>query len=269
MTIPTRRQIIAVLERHGLSPRKHLGQHFLADPNIIRRIVALSGVGDASKVIEIGAGTGALTVGLAATGAEVVAFEIDERLRPVLEEVTADTGVDLRFADALTADMGRALSGGPWTLVANLPYNVGTSIILDVLRHVPSVEDLVVMVQMEVAERLAARPSSKVYGLPSVVAGIHAKTKMAFVVPPQVFVPPPRVSSAVVVLRRVHPTPDGAERAIELAAEAFQQRRKMLRRSLAKTLPDPVTVLTAVGIDPTARAEELSPSDYLRLAGVE
>lgn len=267
MTIPTRRQIVAVMERHGLSPRKHLGQHFLADPNIIRRVVALSGVGVGSKVVEIGAGTGALTVGLAATGAEVVAFEIDERLRPVLEEVTADTGVDLRFADALTADMSRSLTGGPWTLVANLPYNVGTSIILDVLRHAPRVENLVVMVQIEVAERLAASPGSKVYGLPSVVAGIHAETRVAFVVPPQVFVPPPRVSSAVVVSTRVHPISDGAERAIELAAGAFQQRRKMLRRSLATILPDPAAVLTAAGIDPTARAEELSPADYLRLAG--
>jgi 16S rRNA (adenine1518-N6/adenine1519-N6)-dimethyltransferase len=261
----TRSEIAELLDRHGLSPIHRLGQHFLADANITRKIVDVSGVGPGSKVLEIGAGTGTLTRALAATGAHVVAYEIDQGLAPVLVEVTEGLDVELRFADAATVDIPAAIDGEGWSMVANLPYNVGTPLVLDSIRRAPSIDSFVVMVQEEVGRRLAASTGSDDYGLPSVVVGIYTDAALAFKVPPQVFYPPPRVGSAVVTMRR-RPTPDGAERAVELARAGFGQRRKMLRRSLASIVADPSRLLEDAGIDPTSRAEDLSPEDYLRLA---
>lgn len=265
MTAQTRSEIAGLLERHGVAPAHRLGQHFLADANITRKIVALAGVGPGSRVVEIGAGTGTLTRALAATGASVVAYEIDARLRPVLEEVTAGLAVDLRFADVIDVDFSTSLAGGGWAMVANLPYNVGTPVVLETLRSSPNVERFVVMVQKEVADRFVAPPGSDAYGLPSVIAGIHAHASLAFSVPPQVFYPPPRVESAVVVMDRKQ-APPAAARAVELARAGFGQRRKMLRRSLAGVLDDPVGSLEGSGLDPTDRAEDLTPDDYVRLA---
>lgn len=265
MSAQSRSQIAGLLLRHGVSPSKRLGQHFLADANLTRKIVRLADLGPGSLVVEIGAGTGTLTSALAATGAKVIAYEIDSGLLPVLDEVTAGLDVELRIVDASDVDFGDDLEGGPWTMVANLPYNVGTPLLLDALRHAPQIERFVVMMQREVAERLVAKPGGKEYGLPSVVAGIHSRGILAFRVAPQVFYPPPRVESAVAVLDRV-PAPAHSERAIEIAAAAFGQRRKMLRGSLASVFDDPATVLASAGVEPTARAEELAPEDYLRLA---
>ena len=267
MTAQTRSEIAGLLERHGLAPAHRLGQHFLADANITRKIVSLAGVGQGSLVVEIGAGTGTLTRALAAAGARVVAYEVDQGLRPVLEEVTAGLDVDLRFVDVTDVDFGSALDGEGWAMVANLPYNVGTPVVIEAMRRAMNVVLFVVMVQREVALRFAAKPGSADYGLPSVVAGIHSETSVEMTVPPQVFYPPPRVESAVVVMKRV-PADPFAERAIELARAGFGQRRKMLRRSLGTILDDPVVVLEAAGIDPTRRAEDLSPDDYLHLAAV-
>jgi 16S rRNA (adenine1518-N6/adenine1519-N6)-dimethyltransferase len=248
-----------------LAPVHRLGQHFLADANITRKIVSLAGVEPGSLVVEIGAGTGTLTRALASAGARVVSYEVDQGLRPVLEEVTAGLDVELRFVDVTDVDFGSALDGEGWAMVANLPYNVGTPVVIEAIRHSMNISLFVVMVQREVALRFAAQPGSDDYGLPSVVAGIHSETSVEMTVPPQVFYPPPRVESAVVVMKRV-PPPPGAERAIELARAGFGQRRKMLRRSLSTILVDPSVVLDAAGIDPTRRAEDLSPDDYLRLA---
>ncbi len=268
MTAQIRSQMVALLDRHGIKPRKALGQHFLADPNITRKIVALAGVGPGDRVVEVGPGTGTLTAALAGTGARVVAYEIDAALEPVLREVLAGyPNVEVRIEDAADVDFATALPGPEWLLVANLPYNVGTPLVLDILRHVPQVTRMVVMVQREVAQRFAAKPGSREYGIPSVVVGIHGSARVAFRVPPQVFIPSPAVESAVVVIDRSK-APAGSERAIELAAAAFGQRRKMLRGSLASLLDDPTRILTAAGIDPTARAEELGPDDYLKLAEV-
>ena len=261
----SRVEIVALLDRHGLRPRKRLGQHFLADPNIVERIVRLADLTADDRVLEVGAGTGTLTRSLASTGATVVAYEVDVGLRPVLEETLTGCDVDLRFEDVTRVDLPARLTAGPWTLVANLPYNVGTPLVLDLLRTAPRIERFVVMVQSEVGDRLAARPGSKTYGLPSVVAQLHADVRAGFRVPPQVFVPVPDVASLVVVLER-RPAPPRTEAAIELAAAAFNQRRKMLRRSLVPVLVDPEAMLRAAGIEPTARAEELAPGDYLRLA---
>lgn len=267
MSAQTRTEIAGLLERHGLAPRHRLGQHFLADANITRKIVEVAGVRDGSRVVEIGAGTGTLTSALAAAGAEVVAYEVDEGLRPVLAEVTSGLAVELRFEDVSRVAFWDALQGKGWAMVANLPYNVGTPVVMDALRTAPNIERFVVMVQSEVAARFAARPGTADYGLPSVVAGIHSAASVAFTVPPQVFYPPPRVESAVVVMVR-KPAPEQAERAIELARAGFGQRRKMLRRSLAGVLGEPGVVLESAGIDPTSRAEDLSPDDFLRLASV-
>jgi len=248
-------------------PRKELGQHFLVDPNVVRRIVGVSGVGRGDRVIEIGAGAGTLTRGLAAAGARVLAYEIDLRLQPVLEAALEGVpGVEVRYEDASGLDPA-GLGDDPWVMVANLPYNVGTPLLLRLLRQAPAITRFVVMLQREAVERLAAPPGSRVYGLPSVVVRLHGTVEVAFRVPATVFLPPPKVESAVAVIRRT-PAPPRAERALALAAAAFGQRRKMLRRSLAAALPDPSAALAAAGIDPTRRAEELSPEDYLRLAEV-
>jgi 16S rRNA (adenine1518-N6/adenine1519-N6)-dimethyltransferase len=265
VTAQTRSEIAGLLARHGLAPSRRLGQHFLADANITRKIVELSGVGPGDRVVEVGAGTGTLTRALASTGARVTAYEVDPGLLPVLEEVTAGLPVEVRSMDVMDVDLAAELGAGRWVMVANLPYNVGTPLLMDALRWAPQIERFVVMVQREVAERLVARPGTKEYGLPSVIVGIHASGGLAFRVPAQVFYPAPRVESAVAVLDRV-PAPSEAERAIEIAGAAFNQRRKMLRGSLAAVLDDPVGTLEAAGIEPTKRAEDLSPSDYLSLA---
>jgi len=267
MTAQTRSEIAALLERHGLAPIHRLGQHFLADANITRKIAALADLGAGSKVVEVGAGTGTLTRALADTGARVVAYEIDSGLRPLLRDVTAGLAVELRFADVMDVDFAQALDGPGWKMVANLPYNVGTPVVLEALQNAPDIEQYVVMVQIEVARRLAASAGSDDYGLPSVVVGIHAEASLVFTVPPQVFYPPPRVGSAVVVINR-RSAPDHASRAILLARAGFGQRRKMVRGSLSEILPDPEASLEKAGIAPTSRAEDLSPEDYLRLAAV-
>ncbi len=267
MSAQTRSEIEDLLRRHGLSPIRRLGQHFLADANITRKIVALAGVGPGARVVEIGAGTGTLTRALAETGAKVVAYEIDPGLAGALEEVTAGLDVDIRVEDVTKTDFAAALEGEGWSLVANLPYNVGTPVVLELMRKVPAVSRFVVMVQREVAERLVATPGSRAYGVPSVVTAIHTDARIVFRVPPQVFVPPPRVESAVVTMDRKS-APAHAARAIDIARAGFGQRRKMLRRSLAGLYPDAAETLKRAGIDPRSRAEDVSPEGYLRLAGL-
>lgn len=264
----SRSEIAGLLERHGLAPIRRLGQHFLADANITRKIVDVAEVGPGSKVVEIGAGTGTLTKALVEAGGHVVAYEIDRGLRPVLEEVTRGLDVELRFTDVTRVDFATALEGTPWAMVANLPYNVGTPVVLEAIRHALNIDRFVVMMQREVARRFTAGPGSDDYGLPSVVAGIYTDARLAFNVPRQVFYPPPNVESAVVVMDRQAP-PRNADRAVELARAGFGQRRKMLRRSLAALLEEPDAVLEAAGISPTRRAEDLSPEDFLTLAAVE
>ena len=255
-----------LLEEFGLSPNQAYGQNFLVDPNVIRRIVRLAGVGPDSNVVEIGGGTGTLTAALAATGARVVVYEIDAGLARVLNHTVGDLpNVEIRHADAVAADLDRNLGSGSWSMVSNLPYNVGTGIILDVLRGAPEVERFVLLVQREVAERLLAGPGSRAYGIPSVVTSLHAHGSIAFSLAPTVFYPAPSVSSAVIYLER-HRAPENAERAIEIASAAFRQRRKMLRRSVAGVIPEALETLEHCGVDPTARAEEISPESFVAIA---
>ena len=267
MTAQSLTEMRRLLDKHGLSPIKSLGQHFLADPNLTRRVVAASGVEAGDRVLEVGAGTGTLTRALVEAEANVLALEVDPRLQPVLEEALAGTGVDLRIIDALEFDYATELVPGAWKMVSNLPYEIGTILLLDLVRHAPAIESFTVMVQEEVGRRLTAVAGSRDYGLPSVVVGFHGEARLLFTVPPQVFFPPPRVESAVIqVVRR--PAAAETERAIELAAAAFGQRRKMLRSSLRESLADAEAYLVAAGIEPTLRPESLTPGDFLRLAGV-
>lgn len=267
MSAQTLTEMRRLLARHGLSPRTSLGQHFLADANVTRRVVKEAEVNRGDRVLEVGAGTGTLTRELVAAGAQVTAVEVDERLRPVLEETLEALPVVLIFADAARLDYQDLLGTGPWKVVANLPYQVGTQLILDWLRLVPAISDLTVMVQLEVAQRLAAAPGTDAYGLPSVVAALFGAVRIAFRVPPHVFFPSPRVESAVVRIVRKEP-PAAAVGALELAAAGFGQRRKMLRRALSAVVDNPEVLLDAAGIDPTERAENLSPDDFIRLAEV-
>lgn len=267
MSAQTRSEIADLLDRHGLSPIHRLGQHFLADANITRKIVAAADVHDGDQVLEVGAGTGTLTAALASAGARVVAYEVDSGLAPALSEVLAGLDVDMRIEDITKVDLGPIVGNGEWKMVANLPYNVGTPLVMDALRKLHAIKRFVVLVQQEVAERFVATPGSKDYGIPSVIAQIYSEPKIAFVVPPQVFLPPPNVSSAVVVMNRVS-APAESEQAIAIAQTAFGQRRKMLRRSLASMFDDPTAFLASAGIDPTSRAEQLHPGDFLRMARV-
>lgn len=266
--LQARSDIRELLAEHDLRPQKSFGQNFLADPNIVDRIVRTAGVDETSNVVEIGAGTGALTTALAREAGRVVAYEVDHSMEPILRSALSHhENVELRFADASRLRFDRAFPEGDWTMVSNLPYNVGTGIVLDTLQHGPMVARLVVMVQKEVAERLISTPGSKVYGIPSVVVGLHGAGHIAFTVPPQVFEPPPNVDSAVVVIDRK--VPDIlAPRAIEIATTAFGQRRKMLRRSLATEFPS-AGVLEKAGIDPTARPEDLEPEAFVAMARAE
>lgn len=250
-----------LLERHGLRPAKRLGQHFLIDPNVVDRIVrSVDGaVGD--PVVEIGAGLGTLTQALVEAGYDVLAFEVDERLRPALLEVLGDRA-DLRFENAARLDFGDVLDDRRWIMAANLPYNVGTPIVLDALRRAFQIERFVVMLQAEVIDRLTASAGDDEFGLPSVVAGLHARVVDRFSVPAHLFLPRPAVDSAVVVLDRV--TADArASAAIDLAARAFSQRRKMLRSSLRGVVPS--ERLVAAGIDPSGRPEEVEAERWLEV----
>lgn len=260
-----------LMERHGVSPRKALGQNFVIDPNTIDRIVRLADIGPADRVVEIGPGIGSLTGAIAEAAAHVVAVEIDGDLLPVLRETMADQvaagRVQLVHEDA-TELRWRELLGGDrgWKLVANLPYNVGTPLVLDVLDHVPEVTDILVMVQREVAERFAAAPDTPEYGIPSVKVGYWGTAEVVGRVPATVFVPRPNVESALVRITRsatpaVEADPDVL---FELVRTGFGQRRKMLRRSLAPLVGS--EQFESAGIEGSARPAELSIEAWGRLA---
>jgi 16S rRNA (adenine1518-N6/adenine1519-N6)-dimethyltransferase len=231
----SRRRLLELLDDAGITLSRALGQNYVADPNTVRRIARLAGVGPGDRVVEIGAGIGSLTIALAETGAEVLAIETDRHVVPVLRQVV--DGLPVRVLEADATDLGWAaeLGAGPWSMVANLPYNIATTLILDVLEHVPAVERMLVMVQREVAERLAAAPGTRAYGIPSVKRAWWADASVAGHVPATVFVPEPRVQSSLLRLERRPPPPTTLAPAevFALVNEAFGQRRKMLRRSLA------------------------------------
>jgi 16S rRNA (adenine1518-N6/adenine1519-N6)-dimethyltransferase len=232
----------------------------------VRRIAHLARVGPGDHVIEVGAGLGSLTLALAETGASVVAVEVDGGIARVLTDVVNGLdNVTVRQADAMSLDWGAVLADPPsgWVLVANLPYNVATPLVASVLDDVHQVDRLLVMVQLEVAERLAATPNTKAYGAISVKVAYWATARIVGHVPASVFTPQPNVESALVEIVRRQPPQVAPGPLFDLVRTAFQQRRKMLRRSLAGIAgPD---VFAAAGVAPTARPEALDVDAWCRL----
>lgn len=274
MGLLTPRDVDHLLRAHGLRASKALGQHFLADPNTARRIARLAEVGEGDRVVEVGPGIGSLTLALAATGAEVVAVERDRHVLPVLEATVGDAErVRIVEADALEVDLDGVLGPEPgrWVMVSNLPYNVATPIIIRFLEEAPQVDRLLVMVQAEVAERLAAAPGQRAAGGVTIKVAYHCEAEIVGRVPPTVFMPPPKVESALLSLRR-RPSPpvdvDSPEWMFRLVKAGFGQRRKTLRRALRSALGDAAdAALERAGVDPGARAETLDLDAWAALAG--
>ncbi|WP_421999544.1 16S rRNA (adenine(1518)-N(6)/adenine(1519)-N(6))-dimethyltransferase RsmA [Reyranella sp.] len=268
--LPPLREVIA---DHGLDARKRLGQHFLLDINLTRRIARAAAPLAGGTVIEVGPGPGGLTRALLLEGADrVVAVELDPRAIAALAPLQEAAGGRLTLveADALSVDLA-ALGPPPRRIVANLPYNVSTALLVRWLHRADDIADMVLMFQKEVAERLVAVPRTKDYGRLSVLTQHVCSVSRLFDIAPSAFVPPPKVVSTVVRLTprlRDQRAPDLAplER---LTAAAFGQRRKMLRSSLAGAFADPTAVLGGLGLAATARAEELSVADFTRLAEID
>jgi 16S rRNA (adenine1518-N6/adenine1519-N6)-dimethyltransferase len=265
--LPPLREVIA---RHGLSASKALGQNFLLDSQLLDRIARVPGPLAGATVYEVGPGPGGLTRALLGAGARVVAVERDDRCLPALTELEAAFPGKLRLipGDAMAID--EAAEAGPGVhIVANLPYNVGTALLVRWLTASiwpPFWKSLTLMFQKEVAERIVAKPGSGAYGRLAILAQWRSRATLAFTVHRSAFVPPPKVTSAVV---HIVPAaqPDGvAVATIEaLTAAAFGQRRKMLRQSL-KAMPGALEALGLVGIDPARRAETLSVEDFVAVA---
>lgn len=256
-----------LLDRFGLRPDKSLGQHFLVDPNQVDRIVRLAGVGEGDHVVEVGPGLGALTAGLLDVGANVVAVEVDAGLVGALSSQFVDRSLTVVHHDALTVDwQATADPQHEWAMIANLPYNVATPLVLDVLDEVPQVTSLLVMVQREVAERFAAAPGTSAYGIPSVKVAYWGSAEVVAKVPASVFLPPPRVESALVrITRAAEPKFDEPiDEVFALVRKAFNQRRKMLRKSLGGLVTAEQFAHAQVADD--ARPERLAVDDWCRLA---
>jgi 16S rRNA (adenine1518-N6/adenine1519-N6)-dimethyltransferase len=273
MVLLSRGDVQQLLVEHQLTPGRALGQNFVADANTVRRIVRLAGVGPGDRVIEVGAGLGSLTLGLVDAGAAVTAVEMDRHLVPVLRSVLSARGargVEIIEGDAMRLDWGSLLGDQRrWALVANLPYNVATPLTLDLLDSTPAIDRMLIMVQREVGERLAAGPGSSAYGAASVKVAYWASAEVVGRVPASVFIPRPNVESVLVRIERrslpaVDPSDVPAAELFELVRAGFSQRRKMLRRSLAGLVePD---VFARAGVDPTARPGDLDVFAWGRLA---
>lgn len=259
------RRLRAAFESRGLRPTKALGQNFVIDPNTIRKVVDVAGVASNDRVLEIGAGAGSLTLGLAAAAAKVTAIEFDRRLLPVLDEMLAGVGnVEVMAADALQIDLSVL---DAQILVANLPYNIAVPVVMRVLEQAPSIETLVVMTQREVGERLVAGPGSKTYGQVSVIVRYFANGSLATKVSRRAFWPVPNVDSVLVRLVRRQPPADVSRSLLfEVVKAAFAQRRKTLRNALTSAgfqgIEEPMAV---AGLASSVRAEDLQLADFVRL----
>lgn len=263
--LPPLREIIA---RHDLGARKALGQHFLLDGNLTDRIARAAGDLSSGTTIEVGPGPGGLTRSLLRAGAaKVMAIERDRRAVAALAGLAAAAPdrLEVREGDALAIDLA-TLGDAPRRIVANLPYNVATPLLIGWLRQASAFESFTLMFQKEVVERLAAAPRSKAYGRLSVLAQHCCQVTPLFDIAPSAFVPPPRVFSSVVRLTPRAAAVGNLSRLETVTAAAFGQRRKMLRSSLRAAIDNPEPVLAKLGLSPTARAEELSVDDFVALA---
>ena len=271
-----RGELRALLAAHSINPKKALGQNFVVDPNTVERIARLAGVATGDRVVEVGAGLGALTCALAGSGAQVTAVEIDHRLVTELGSLVPDT-VRVVEADALNCDWDEILATGGrpvpgWVLVANLPYNVATPLVVGLLQDVPAIARMLVMVQAEVGARFAASPGNRTYGAVTVRVAYFATARVVGRVAPDVFYPRPRVDSVLVAIDR-RPEPAVAS---DLASYAeidalvragFGGRRKMLRHSLAGLVVP--AAFEAAGVDARLRAEQLDVVAWGKLAACQ
>lgn len=267
-SLPPMPSLKETLQTHGLDAKKSLGQHFLLDAGICTRIAALGGSLKNRHLVEIGPGPGGLTRALLACDAESVsAIEIDSRAWPILEELSLYHPHKLKIIkeDALKID-ATTLCPAPRQIIANLPYNVATPLLIQWLRQAAAWERLVLMFQKEVAERICAAPNSDAYGRLAVLSQFCAETSIAMLLPPGAFSPPPKVHSAIAVLipKKEQPSPALFKAMEQVTAAAFGQRRKMLRSSL-KSLGGEA-LLEKAALDPTRRAETLTIEEFTRLA---
>jgi len=250
------RRIRELFDTHGIRPHKELGQNFVVDPNTIRKVVAAAGDLTGSTVLEIGAGAGSLTLGLAGVARRVVAIEFDGRLVPALREALQDTdNVEIVEADAMRLDYG-ALNAT--SLVANLPYNIAVPLVMTVLESAPRIASLTVMTQREVGERLAATPGSKSFGQVSVLVGYWAHAVVVTRISRNAFFPVPSVDSVLVRIDRRDPPAVEYGRLGEVVKTAFTQRRKTLRNTLGPlgaSVPAVERSIRAAGLDPGVRPE--------------
>jgi len=260
-----------VIERHGLQAKKALGQNFLLDLNLTGKVARAAGDLSGVTVIEVGPGPGGLTRALLMHGAKkVIAIERDERCLAALAEVSDHYPgrLEVVSGDALKTDFAALANGEPVKIVANLPYNIGTELLvrwLTVEAWPPFYQSLTLMFQREVAERIVAKPASAAFGRLGVLAGWRTDARIAFDVPPQAFTPPPKVTSSVIHLEpRREPLAADVKVLGRVTEAAFGQRRKMLRQSLKSMGGE--KLLEAVGIDPTRRAETLSVEEFVALA---
>ena len=257
------------LEAHGLWANKGLGQHFLLDLNITRRIARTAGDIAGKPVIEVGPGPGGLTRALLEAGADpLIVIEKDARFLPLLAPLVKWSGGRLRIVqgDALAADEAALLGGARAAVVSNLPYNVGTPLLVKWLKAGSWRGDMTLMFQKEVAQRIVAKPGQDAYGRLAVLAQARCNVRLEFTVPARAFTPPPKIASAIVTLKDRHdpyPHLDALER---VTAAAFGQRRKMLRASLRALTPDAEALLNEAGLTPTARAEEIDQVGFRALA---
>ncbi len=265
----TERHPSAILRDLEQRARKRFGQHFMWREDIVQRIVVGARVEPGDKVLEVGPGLGILTRALIAAGADVTAIELDRDLATHLRETLPD--LRLIEGDATKVDLREACPGGGWKMVANLPYNVGTGLVLDWLHRPDVFTSLTVMLQKEVVDRLVATPGTKAYGALSVQVAARARARFVVLVPPGAFHPPPKVDSAVIRLE-LYPTPQVGEGDPEkfdgVVRAAFAQRRKTLTNSLSALYPRAVVLdaLATAGIDPSLRAERLDVESFRRLA---
>src|SRR5258707_5376698 len=262
-----------VIREHALSARKSLGQNFLLDLNLTARIARAAGPLDGATVVEIGPGPGGLTRALLALGAaHVIAVEHDARAVPALEAISRryPGRLEIVFADAQTFDPRPYLGGGNAKIVANLPYNIATPLLigwLSIEPWPPWYDMMVLMFQREVAERIVAREDEEAYGRLGVLANWRAETKILFDISPAAFVPQPKVTSSLVRLVPRNAPEVGERRTLErVAAAAFGQRRKMLRQSLKSLSVDPARLAAAANVDPTRRAETIPASGFCAMA---
>lgn len=264
----SRAEILADLERLGIDPSRALGQNFVADPQTIRTIVSAAGVKPGDPVIEVGPGLGSLTIALASLGCEVLAVEKDRFVLKALRQRLDSAGIEnvtIVHEDVLEVGWPKLLGDRSWSLVANLPYNIATGLVVDLLRDVPQIDRMLVMVQLEVAERLAAPLGTRAVGIPTIRAAVHADASIVATIGPEVFIPEPRVTSALLSMTRVPRRTQSTDAQLDrILAAGFGQRRKMLRRSLASVLNE--QAIEGAGVDPTDRPERLSLAQWDALA---